>query len=137
MSVPGRRDDGGCGSSVQTRCAASGRDGSRAPLPRTNGTPVISLTHSHYCTPPPPSRLVSSPLLSLYSHSHHSSQLLRQHFCHGNLIRILLLLMERQSAYPLLYGFLNRLPIVYHVKTALVKGVSSSTFALLLHLGLR
>lgn len=87
---------------VQTRCAArrqdrTGRDGSRAPLPQTNGTPpVISLTHTFtLCTPTP--RLISL---------HPSSQ----RFCYGNFIKTLLLLMERQSPPP--PGFLNRHPIV-------------------------
>lgn len=59
-------DDGG--SSADSLCGAAsgqdgtGRDGSRAPLPQTNGTPpVISLTHTFtLCTPTPR-------LISLYS----------------------------------------------------------------------
>lgn len=112
---------------VQTRCAARRQDGTGRGhryrgLTALRSSHSLTHTHSHYCTPPPPPpRLISSHLFSLYSHcfysfrSHSSSQLLRQHFYHGNLIRILLLLMERQSASPLLHRFLNRLPIVYRV----------------------
>lgn len=86
---------------VQTRCAArrqdrTGRVAGTVTADLTALRSSHSLTHSHYVLP----LRASSWSTAIAFIQHPSSQLLRQRSCYGNLIRTLLLLMERQSAPP-------------------------------------